>query len=649
MKTSKFVQLDPQVLMEYIYDDTFLDNENYIITHDLNEDIKSYSANNSEGSVNRYDNQYVVIDPVTNKVGIRNSETYNFLQDREYSQTLPIRYDRIKLHFPVNYNFDNKAGCYVRIYAFDYNNQGLVNLSQYYFDKQDQDRFNKELSLSTPPITLNGKLWGKFIELSYPSPLAVSKQRTNNLPNPNSINYNLTGGIGISQTAPVMIEFGFINQKNTINNLSTFLLGSPFQTSVPLTPDFENLAIKIEESEDGDWFEFYGTYNGSIGEFNNWINTSLQAGKRYYVEYVVTLFEENIKGRSQTIQVTEDFGEKLEYRPIIKYSSTTAAIEIVMRVIDKVDGSIITRRGSYGILPDQISKYSRSLVRINVNGIKTPKIYNLRNGGSIFDAFSGLNKRNFDNSGSSFGSGIETIRVPFPLLVSTNNVVAKSESSLLDGKEWKGFGKLKIIVQPFDNLFKFILARNVENKVEYFNLLNVGTFEMYFKNFDSDVKTTLYRRSDEVDLERGTVVFKLNKDNINKVRRIYQSGVNMFYITTTNEETNETTVIYEGTFIMSDSIEYVNDLAKDYQDENDDVQIIRDTGQETAIVTRRRAQNSSATTNTNQQIENDSNRASLANSLDNVSFSTVSNNNTNNSTLLNDFENRSRGDISINL
>jgi hypothetical protein len=606
MKTSKFIQLDPEVLMEYIYDDTFLDNENYIITHDLNEDIRSYSANNNEGSVNRYENQYVVIDPVTNKVGIRNSENYNFLQDKEYSQTLPIRYDRIKLHFPINYNFDDKAGCYIRIYAFDYHNNGLVNLSQYYFDKQDQDRFNQELSLSTPPLTLNGKLWGKFIELSYPSPLVISKQRTNNLPNPNSINHNLTGGVGLSLTAPVMIEFGFINQKNVINNITSFLLGSPFQTSVPLTPDFENLAIKIEESEEGDWFEFYGTQNGTISEFNNWIQTSLQAGKRYYVEYVVTLFEENIKGRSQTIQVTEDFNEKLDYRPIIKYSSTTAAIEVVMRVIDRVDGSIITRRGSYGLLPDQISKYSRSLVKINVNGIKTPKIYNLRSGGSLTDALNGLNKRKFESE-NGLGT-IETIRVPFPLLVNSNNIVAKSESSLLDGKEWKGFGKLKLVVEPFDNLFKFVLASNVENKIEYFNLLNVGTLDMYFKNFDSEVKTTLYRKSNEIDLENGTVVFKLNKDNINKVRRIYQSGINMFYITTTNQDTNETTVLYEGTFIMSDSIEYVNDIAKNYQDENDDVEIRRDSGQETAIVTRR-SSNINTTQSDNQQLRDDISRA----------------------------------------
>lgn len=619
MKTSKFVQLDTKVLMEYIYDDSYLKAENYVITHDLNEDRRSFSANNDEGVNNRYSNQYVVIDPITNKVGIRDDEQYNFLQDRNYTQTLPIRYDRIKLHFPINYSFEDNAGCYIRVYALDYDNVNLVNLSQYFFDKQDQDRFNQELELSSPPTTLNGKLWGKYIEIAYPSPTELSTQRTNNIPNSNSINYNLTGGVGISNTAPIMIEFGFINQKNEINNVTTFLLTTPFQTSVPLTPDFENLAVRIDSSSDGDWFEIYGTHNGSSGEFNSWINTAIQSGKRYYVEYVITLYEENIRGKSMTIQVLENFNEEVEYRPIIKYSSTTATIEVIMRVIDKVDESIITRRGAYGMLGDEISKYSRSLVRINVNGIKTPKIYNLRSGGSIFDAFAGLNKRSITGG---FGSdGIETIRVPFSLLVNANNIVAKSESALLDSKEWKGFGKLKLVVNPFDNVFKFVLAKSVENKIEYFNLLDVGNVEIYFKNFDSEIKGVLYRNSDEVDLERGSVVFKLNKEKINKVRRIYQSGVNMFYLTANNIETNETTVIYEGTFIMSDSIEYVNDLAKDYQDENENVEIIRDTGQEIAIVTRRRAEGGSVTVGPNRQTFIDSSTA--VNSINDSTFAVL--------------------------
>ena len=655
MKTSKFVQLDPKVLMEYIYEDSFLTSENYIVTHDLNQDQRSFAPKNDEGSNNRYANQLVLIDPVKNKYGIRNSDQYNFLQDREYNQNLPLKYDRVKLHFPIDFNFADYVGCYLRVYAMDYDNNNLISMTNYYFDKQDQDRFNSELQLSSPPSTLNGRLWGKYIEIAFPSPNTISLQRTNNIANSNSINYNISGGVGLSNTSPIMIEFGYITKKEEINNVVTYLLRSPYQTSVPQTPDYENLSITIEPNSNGDWFDIYGTFNGTSAEFNTWIQVSQQSGKRYYVEYVITMFEENVKGKTLTTLITSDFNEKIEYRPIIKYSSTTAAIEVVMRVIDQVDSSIITRRASYGLLPDEISKYSRSLVRINVEGIKTPKIYNLRSGGSMFDAFDGLNNRKYtDSSSDIYGSDIQTIKVPYPILTNSNSILAKSKSAVVSGKIWYGFGKLKITVDPFDNVFKFVLAKNIRTvtqpsntksnttsttpnslssssfssssfspsslspnsrlainspqspinfervggtytttQVDHFNLVNAGTIDLYFKNHNRDIKTSLYRKTGEIDLKNGTVVFKLNKNKVNDVRQIYNSGVNMFYITSTNEDTRETTVIYEGTFIMSDSVDYVEEMSSAYELETNDnedsgnVEIVKDGTKETAIVTRK--------------------------------------------------------------
>lgn len=634
MKTSKFIQIDPKVLMEYIYEDSFLTSENYIVTHDLNQNLRSFAPKDIEGSNNRYSNQLVLLDPIRNKYGVRDSVKYNFLQDREYTQNLPVHYDRVKLHFPIDFNFGEYIGCYLKIYVMDHNNNELIGLSNYYFDKQNQHRFNNELQLSTPPHTLNGMLWGKYIEVAFPSPNNISLQRTNNIANSNSINYNISGGVGISNTSPIMVEFGFITLKEIINGTTTYLLRAPYQTSVPQVPDYENLSVNIESSPDGDWFDIYGIYNGTSSEFNKWLRVSQQSGKSYYIEYVITMFEENIKGKSLTTVITDDFNEKIEYRPIIKYSSTTAAIEVIMRIIDRVDDSIITRIASYGMLPDEISKYSRNLVRIAVNGIKTPKIYNMRSGGSLLDAFNGLNNRkNTDGMNSNlFGNDIQTVKVPYPILINSNNIVAKSTSAIVESKLWYGMGKLKIIVNPFDNIFKFTLAKDVKSltrysaptlsvdvkdeyqspplvakqasgaqltnftgQIEYFDLMNVGTLHLHFKGRSKDIKTVLYRKSGEIDLKNGSIVFKLDKNRVNDVRQVYESKVNMFYITSTNEDTNETTVLYEGTFMMSDSVEYVEEMTQSYESELNNnledtgisINIDRDLSNETAIVTRK--------------------------------------------------------------
>jgi len=580
VKNSKYIQLDPNVLLEYVYDDKSLSANDYVVTDNIQEQTKNFSFQDDQGLSNRKENQFLIIDPVRNKAGLSDPSIYNFIKERKFSQTLPVRNDKVKIHFPINFNFEGVSGCYIKILHRDFSNDNTISLSNYYFDKQDQDRFNQELQLSSPPITINSRLWGKFIELTFPSPNEISKQRTNNLATPNSINSNISNGVGLSNNSPIFIEFGFIEKKEQINDTETFLLSSPFQTSVPITPNFENLAVDIDPSSDGDWFNISGVFNGTINGFNNFIINSRDLGKSYRVEYEVTIFEENIKRATQTFKVDENFNEPIEFRPVIKFSSTTAVIDVVMILTDRVDESTITKRASYGLLPDEISKYSRSLVRLNVNGMKKPVIYNSRS-----NSIQGQENTFTYNPQKT----IETLRVPYPLLTQRNNVVVKTESSLINGLEFKGFGKLKLVIDPFDNIIKFTIAKSVENKIEYFNLLEIGELNLVFKNPNEEIKSPVYRQSEDNDLERGTVVFKLERGKIGKIRRIFQSGVNIFYMTSTVEQTNEKTVLYQGTFIMSDSVDYVNDLAKDFRDENDGVEIRRDNNQETAIVTRRSA------------------------------------------------------------
>jgi acetamidase/formamidase len=83
--------------------------------------------------------------------------------------------------------------------------------------------------------------------------------------------------------------------------------------------------------------------------------------------------------KQQPITVTDNFNETIEYRPIIKYSTTTAIIDVEMRLIDAVDDSYIIRRASYGMLQDEVSKYSLRLMKINLSNAAKPKIYNIKN------------------------------------------------------------------------------------------------------------------------------------------------------------------------------------------------------------------------------------------------------------------------------
>jgi hypothetical protein len=83
-----------------------------------------------------------------------------------------------------------------------------------------------------------------------------------------------------------------------------------------------------------------------------------------------------LEERPQQLQF-DNFNEIIDSDQYIKTSTTTAIIDIEMRIIDNLDSSII-RRASYGMLPNELSKYALSMMKINVSNVSKPKIYNLK-------------------------------------------------------------------------------------------------------------------------------------------------------------------------------------------------------------------------------------------------------------------------------
>ena len=485
-------------------------------------------------------------------------------------------------------------------------------MANFYFDNTNVNQ-SYLLNFNSPPLLFQEKLWGKNLTINVPSLYAVSNQRVNNSPKENSLNYNLTNGLGLSLNSPIFIDFHFITQKKVVNNVTSYYLTSKTPISLPQSPDFENLGVKIQHSTNGDFFEIFGVYNGDVNQFDNFINNAVQLGNRYYVTYNITLYEQNIRGKSFTITVTDNFNEKIDYRPIIKFSTTTAIIDVEMNVIDAVDNSSIYRRASYGMLQDEVAKYSLSLMKINLANASKPKIYNIKSpeGAGIFG-----NKKDAQSANKS-QIVLEPIKINYAVLVDRFNVVAKSENVALGKKTFFGIGKLQLLIQPFDNIIQIIIAQDVSNEQransntninelvsapQYMDLSNMGEIKMVIKNTETSVESSLYLASNQVDLANGVTVFKIPASKINDVRKIYDSGINVFYITSSTD--TGTTVVYSGLFRIYDSRDNVlslNSTAAQIQaglQNQQEPSIISDpnTSQRgTAIVTRKIVQSTSQT------------------------------------------------------
>lgn len=637
MRVSKFIKAHKDILLEYIYDDNNNIGEPYKVLVNIKNNTYSYIAGGSSVTSNTINNQLFQIDPVTNNYGLVDISNYSFLQVKDYSSGFPVRHDTLKIHLPINYTFGEYIGCYVKVYTYDYENKKTYDLSNFFFDTTNIDQ-SYLLNYTTPAFLFQEKLWGKNLTINIPSVFSIANQRQNGSTKPNSINFNLTNGVGLSINSPIFIDFQFITSKKTINTITTYYLNAKTPISLPQTPEFEKIGVKVEHSLNGDYFEIYGVYNDNIAEFKNFIDNSVQLGNRYYIEYNITLYEQNIRGKSIKMVVTDNFNEKIEYRPIIKYSTTTAIIDVEMNVIDAVDESAIFRRASYGMLQDEVSKYSINLTKINIANAHKPKIYNIKSpqGAGIFSNGNGLNT-------TSTRVMLEPIKVNYTVLADRYNVVAKSDNVIIGKTNFFGMGKLQLVLYPFDNVIQLIIAQDVSSEqttndsgnggiVEfttaplYMDMTNMGEIKMVIKNSQTSVENTLYMASNQVDLASGVVVFKIPGSKMNDIKKIYDSGFNVFYITGTLD--SGTTVLYSGLFVIYDSKDNIinlNNASSQMQSNliNAQSSIISDpnsTVNGTAIVTRKLVQSNTSLAVNSSSISVSTTSSPISTKFDGVVF-----------------------------
>lgn len=549
MRVSKYINLDANILMEYIYDTNNLLSEPYEILVNTKDNKNSFLSTTS-GSLNTLSNQLFLIDPVSRLYGISNTTNYSFLQVNNYSSGYPLRYDTVVIHLPINYAFGNHIGFNLRIYGYDKTNSTQYDLSNFFFDVTNVNT-KDYIDYTTQPFIYNETLWGKYITILVPALNAISSQVNANITIPNSLNYNLTYGVGMSQLTPIFFEFSYLNKSQTINNVTTYYLAPKVLANLPQIPEFQKLGVMIQPAEDGDYFEIFGIYNGTIAEFNDWINNAFYLGNNYYVTFTITTYEQNIRGESITITKTNNFNTPITWRPVIKYSSTTAVIDVEMNVIDSVDNSSIIRKASYGMLQDEVSKFSRYLSKINLLNASKPKIYNL--------------KSNAPTTTQPVINNVTTVEVPFAILTTAENIIAQSDNSTINGKTFYGDGKLKIVIKPFDTLIKLTIAKqgmggtasngvdtsNSGSDLTYMDLSPLGQIQLVFKNTQTQFSFPLYLNNNDVNLQNGVVVFLIPATSVSNLRTIHQSGINVFYVTAT--QNNLTTVIYSGLFDMFDS------------------------------------------------------------------------------------------------
>lgn len=560
-KSSKFIKLNPNILMEWIFDSEYYVSENYKVVTNLNENKKRIFLSTS--NINNINNNLFQLDPVLKKYTLINSAKYNFLQEQDYNSAA-VQYDTVKIYLPTSFNFtfNGYVGLYLKIFAYGFYNKTIFELSNIFFDVTSFT--NSGLTQLTTPFIYDMQEWGKYYQFEIPSIDFLSNQRSgstvdnfNNihLAIPNSINYNLTLGEGLSQTGPIFVDFQFLNSKETILGTNYYYASETFRTSFSKSADYNTLGVKIQESSEGDFFEIIGMYGESNENLDNFVDEMYNKGRSIRIEYDVYLYEENIQTNLQTIAVTKDFSQKIFYRPVLTFSNTTASIKVEMKVIDLVNMSTISRFATLG-LSDNIQKYGKRLISLNVSNLNKLKIYNAKPDEIILgkDYFSG-------------NLTTEIIKVNSPQLIEVGKILVNSTSS---SNEYKGIGLLNIVITPFDNIIKFILKSvNSLNEIEPYNLsefLNNSKIQLIFKSDSLSIEKDIYNEV-ENRYSDGEINFKIVENDLNALKSIYDKGYNSFYLVVTSNELKTKTLLYSGTFTFYNDLVFYDTVNETYMRE----------------------------------------------------------------------------------
>ncbi|MCK9415745.1 hypothetical protein M0Q97_03685 [Candidatus Dojkabacteria bacterium] len=549
-KQSKFIKLNPNVLMEWIFDNEEYVTENYKVITNLNENKKRNFL--STTNLNNVNNNLFQLDSVLKKYTAINPAKYNFLQEQNYS-SVPTQYDTVRIYLPTSYNFvySGYVGLYLKIFTYGYYNNVVYELSNIFFDATSTS--NSGLTNLAIPFIYDEQNWGKYYEFKIPSIDYISNQRiisnTGNTVINNTINDNLTLGEGLSQTSPIFIDFQYLNSKEITLGTTYYYASESFRTSFPKTPEFNTLAVTIQESTEGDFFEIFGTYGGFNENVDNFIREMENKGRSIRLEFDIYLYEENIQTNKQTVIVTDDFTKKILYRPILTFTNTTAAIKVEMRIIDLVDMSTVSRFSTIG-LDGNVQKYGKKLISLNVQNLNKLKIYNAKPDEII------LGKDYFSGNLTS-----EIIKVNSPQLIEVGKIIVNSPTST---NEYKGMGLLNIVVTPFDNIIQFRLAQipstssgsaNAFEKYDLSTILNNSEIILTFKSDTESIDKPIYKETDN-DYKNGIINFKIVENDIATLKKIYSKGYTNFYLTILSNKVK--TLLYSGTFSFYEDITFTN-------------------------------------------------------------------------------------------
>ena len=540
--TSKYVQLTPYMVMEYMYADqpnpeTYnVNTGSTTVSYDklINGMVQSIggTADNGVQIFNQSQNYSLTKNTTLNNV-VRVTDNsfiplnpnyiipYNDFNPKltstadlpvDFSSNFAIVYDSVRYHILAGYNLGNIDGVILGIDFLDVDGT-YVTFSQIFIDSG----FAGQYTLNPSPLMIGINSYDKYFEIKVPSLVNLNNQYISS-PTPSLTPAALLShsGKGFVVGSPMRIRAYEILNTTLTTGYVTYGANLISTLSLESEDPFRNIGAYIAPADTGDFFEYFATDNG--GFIEDFILFQNSIGNQYYIQNDIKVFEQIGTAFIQTANFytiqTNAYDIPNLYRPIIRNSgvASTFNLRYTMTLVNSVDQSRVTRIAS--VTYNNPAKYGAYIAPLQLQNLpQVQKIYNkVATETNISVPSSNPTPRIIVKYSNVFYER-NLVNTTMTNLVVKGTTITQADGGSGKDETVYGQGKAYIRISPFDNYYKFTFYKQgADGNTQLIDLESSGTYYMVFLN-NSNKKVSAPSIDDKniANSAKGELAFKVSE------------------------------------------------------------------------------------------------------------------------------------------
>ena len=440
-----------------------------------------------------------------------------------FPSNIDVYYDTLRFHIVSGYNFENMDGIILQG-QFQERTGKKATIFQRLITKSD----TSSIILNPNPIYLGGSLYDHYIEVKIPAYANTTYEfdLLNGSPSQAStLAAKISSdGNGFIKDTPINVNVYEINQSVLKDGYYNYIAQVKNQVSIFPKDNFTDLAANIEENTIYNYLEFYPSWEGNFLE--DFLSEEGKVGNSYYVVNDIEVKEQvglsYVTTYNFSSTQTSDFNSATIFRPILKNPlATSFLVNYTMRLVNRNTQNQIIRIASFSSL--DVNRYGKENNVITLStGAYSQKVYN-----KISQAPSVTSGGIISNPALPVEKRIPVFYKDTNISITKENLVIDKNGNIISENSASGSstqiyaqGKASIVVDPFDNFYKFSVYNYTQGNSPI--KLDLGTSLTYYMVFldknSQSVKTenikNLTSISNPVD---GQIAFKIVQTNSKKI------------------------------------------------------------------------------------------------------------------------------------